>query len=149
MAVLATNKEARHAYRFIETVEAGIKLTGAEVRSAKAGHINLRGSFIRIEGMDAWLCGVHIAPYRPAAGQQKDYQPDHPRKLLMKKSELLRWKGLLSNSGGSTIVPDSFFTKGGLVKVNLAFATGKTKFDKRETIKKRETERTIRRSVDM
>src|SRR3989338_9163672 len=147
MPSLATNKKALFDYQVLEKFEAGIVLTGPEGKAAKAGQINLKGSYAAIDGQSqVWLLGAHISPYKPAAARQIDYQPTKSRKLLLKKSEInyLREK---AREKGLTIMPISVYTKGSLVKVEIGLVKGKKQFDKRESIKKRELDREIRRRV--
>lgn len=152
MKILAQNKEVFYSYKILEKFEAGIVLTGPEVKSAKLGQISLRGSYISVrQGKkpqlpELFLINCHIASYEPAAQTQKNYQPTRERKLLLKRTEIKSLIGKLSQRG-LTIVPLKLYTKKRLVKVELALAQGKTKIDKREQIKKRETERQIRRAL--
>lgn len=144
---LADNRSGLFNYEVIETYQAGIVLTGAEVKSAKGGRVSLKGSYVRLDGNgEAWLIGCSIAPYGPAKGNQQNYLPDHPRKLLLRKKELSAIIGK-NKQKGLTIIPTSVYTKKGLVKVDIALARGKTQADKREKIRKRETERQIRRTL--
>lgn len=144
MKIIQDNKEANFNYQFLETFEAGLVLTGPEVKSAKAGQISLRGSYVSIgpEG-EAWLVNCHISAYQPARGQQADYDPERRRKLLLHKKEIDSLIGK-SRQKGLTIVPTSVYTKKGLIKLGLALARGKSQRDKRETIKKREVQREIK-----
>jgi SsrA-binding protein len=144
MPTLATNKRARFDYDVLEEFEAGIKLSGGEVKSAKGGHVQLDRAHISLRGTDAYLVGAHISYYKPS-GPQTDYDPERPRRLLLHKKELNRLLGK-SKEGGLTIIPISLYTKGDLVKVSVALAKGKKKFEKRETIKNREVDREIRRA---
>jgi len=147
MPTLATNKKALHDYQVLEKLEAGIVLTGPEVKSVKAGQINLKGSYISIDSKSqAWLVDVHVSPYRPATSVQTDYQPNQRRKLLLKKKEIDYLRGK-SKEKGLTILPISVYTKGSLIKLEIAIVKGKKQHDKRETIKKREVDREIRRKL--
>jgi len=147
MPTLATNKKALHDYQVLEKMEAGLVLTGPEVKSAKAGSINLKGSYISIDGASqAWLVGVHIAPYKPARSSQTNYQPNQNRKLLLNKKEINYLRGR-EQERSLTIMPISVYTKGSLIKVELALVRGKKQYDKRETLKKREVDREIRRKL--
>lgn len=146
MPTLATNKQAAHDYEFLESVEAGIVLTGAEVKSAKAGHVTLRGSHVSISPDGALeLVGASISPYAPA-GPDAGYVPDRRRGLLLHAREIDRLRGKLG-AEGLTILPKRVYTKGSLVKVELALARGKKRHDKRAAIKKREADREIRRGL--
>jgi len=147
MSTLATNKKGLHDHQVIEKIEAGIVLSGPEVKSVKAGQINLKGSYISIDGKSqVWLVGAHISAYKPAVSVQTDYQPSGKRKLLIKKKEIdyLRGKG---KEKGLTILPISVYTKGSLIKLELGLVKGKKQRDKREIIKKRESDREIRRKM--
>lgn len=146
MSTLATNKRARHDYIVTDEIEAGIKLTGAEVKSAKLGRFNLSGSYAAIRDNALWLIGAHISPYVKAKGSQQSYDPDRSRKLLLRASELRSLIGTIG-SGGLTIVPLSAYTSGGFVKVKIGVARGKRKADRRESVKKRDAERRARQAT--
>ena len=147
MKEIVSNKGLKTNYDILEKFTAGIVLSGPEVKSIKAGQINLKGSYISVNpGGEVWLVGAHIASYKPAASVQKDYQPNRARKLLLKKEEIDYLKGKL-NQKGLTILPISVYTKGSLIKIELALVKGKKKHDKREALKKREIEREIRRKM--
>ena len=142
MATLAVNKKARFDYEILDTIEGGLKLTGAEVKSAKAGQVQLKGSFLHIQNGELWLKGAYIAPYKPA-GMQEGYDPYQNRKILVHRRELNRLVGK-RQADGLTLVPLSMYTKGGIVKIKFAVAKGKKKYEKRESIKKRDVEREMR-----
>lgn len=147
MPTLATNKKALFDHKIEEEFEAGIVLSGPEVKSVKAGQVNLKGSYISIDGNDeAWLIGAHISAYKPAASVQKTYKPDQKRKLILHKKEIDTLRGR-EKEKGLTILPISVYTKGSLVKLKVALVKGKKLHDKRETIKKRDTDRDIRRQL--
>lgn len=141
MPSLARNKRAFHDYDLFEKVEAGIELTGAEVKSAKAGQVSLKGAYVAVRGGETWLLGAHISSYKPA-GTSKAYDPARTRRLLLKKSELRTLIG--KTQSGLTIVPLSLYTKRGLVKVEIALARGRKQFEKRDAIRKREIRREIK-----
>lgn len=144
MKIIAENRSARHDYEILQTFESGIVLVGHEVKSVKTRGMNLRGAYVRVTPRAAWLLGGHIAPY-PPAGPLPSYDPGRSRKLLLKKRELA---GLLSRiQQGLTIVPLKVYTRLGKIKVEIALARGKKKFEKRAQIKKREAERTIRAAL--
>jgi SsrA-binding protein len=142
MPILALNKRAKFDYELLDTFEGGLKLTGAEVKSAKAGHIQLKGAFLFIKNDELWLKNVFIAKYKPA-GTQESYDPYRDRKVLVHKGELRRLIGK-SRSEGLTIVPVSVYTRRNLVKLDFATARGKKQYEKRETIKKRDMDRQLR-----
>ncbi|MFH0951985.1 MAG: SsrA-binding protein SmpB [Patescibacteria group bacterium] len=146
MPQLAKNRKAFADYDILDKFEAGIALTGPEVKSTKAGQINLKGAYVSLTGDQIWLKQTYISPYRYAKGSQKDYNPDRHRRLLLKRGEI---KSLIGKTGskGLTIIPLSVYTKGGLVKVEIALVTGKKKWDRRADIKKRETDRKINRAL--
>lgn len=145
MPILAKNKKALFNYEILEKLEAGIVLSGQEVKSVKNGHINLKGSYVTVQDEEAWLVNVHISPYK-MAGPMTDYDPVRSRKLLLHKKEIRRILGKLSEKG-LTLVPIKVYTKQGRIKVEIGIAKGKKKEDKRESIKKREQEREMRRMM--
>ena len=132
------NKKASHDYFFLEKFEAGIVLSGAEVKSLKAGNASLADSFVRVVKSEAFLVNAHISPYKMAVNAA--YDPKRERKLLLNKKEIDFLRGKLSSSS-LTIVPTKVYTKHNLVKVEVALAKAKKKVDKRETLKKKELER--------
>ena len=147
MPTLATNKKALADYTVLEKFESGIVLSGPEVKSVKGGQVNLKGSYISITPTrQAYLVGTHISPYRQAAGILVNYDPTQQRKLLLHKRELDYLMGK-SREKGLTILPISVYTKGSLIKVELGLVRGKRQYDKRATIKKRQVERDIRRTM--
>lgn len=147
MPHIATNKKALAEYTVLQKFEAGIALKGPEVKSVKAGQINLKGSYITIDSNGrAWLLGAHISPYKPAAAVQTSYIPTRSRALLLRKKEVDYLRGK-TREKGLTILPISVYTKGSLIKVELAISKGKKQYDKRQSIKKREIDREIRRKL--
>lgn len=147
MPTITTNKKALYDYRVLEKFEAGVVLTGPEVKSVKAGQINLKGSYITIDNKSqTWLVGAHIAPYKPAASIQTNYRPTQNRKLILHTKEIDYLRGK-EKEKGLTILPISVYTKGSLIKIEVALVKGKKQYDKRETIKKRELDREIRRKL--
>jgi len=147
MPTITTNKKALHDYQVLEKIEAGIVLTGPEVKSVKAGQINLKGGYISIDSQSqVWLTGVHIAHYKPAAAVQISYNPSRTRKLLLSKKEINYLRGK-EKERGLTILPISVYTKGNLIKLEIGLVRGKKQYDKRQTIKKREIDREIRRKL--
>ncbi len=131
---LAQNKKARFDYEILDTWQAGIELTGPEVKSARAGHVQLNGSYVVIRGNHASLLNVHISPYKPAA--LNNAEPTRSRKLLLKKAELEKITAQLDT--GLTCVPLSLYLKNNLIKVEIGLAKGKKLHDKRQSIKERE-----------
>lgn len=142
MSTLALNKRAVHDYDLLDKYEGGLVLTGPEVKSAKDGHIQLKGAFVEVRGGELWLKNAHISRYKPA-GEQPTYDPDRNRKVLVHKRELARLLGK-SKTEGLTLIPISVYLSRNLVKLSFAIARGKKQYEKRETIKKREVDREIR-----
>lgn len=143
-APLAQNKKARHDYQILETLEAGLVLTGTEIKSVRERRINLKDGFAQIHNGEAWLMNVHISEY--TQGNRFNHDPLRARKLLLHKKEIQKLTGQTSEKG-ITIVPLKVYLKHGFAKVLLGIAKGKHDYDKRETIKKREQEREIRRTL--
>lgn len=144
MKLLSENRKARFDYEILETFEAGISLTGQEVKSIKSGRANLTGSFVVIKPNSASLLNAQIPPYQPK-NTSPDYKPDQTRQLLLNKKELNYLFG--KTKEGLTIVPLSIYNKGRRIKAEIALARHKKARDKRETIRKRETEREMRRTL--
>jgi len=145
MSVLAENKKAYFNYEILATYEAGIELQGFEVKAVKAGQANLTGAFALIRGGEAWLTNADIPAYQPK-NAPASYEPTRTRRLLLTKKEIKEIVGKMQ-AKKLNLVPLKLFTKNNLVKVALGLARSKKKFDKRETIKKREVQRTIRREA--
>lgn len=149
MPVLATNKKANFDYNFLETYEAGLVLLGHEVKAIKDGHVSLKEAYVSIrkekEHSSLFLVGAHVSRYR-YAGALENYQPTRPRQLLLRQEEIDRLIGKLQ-SDGLTLVPVKLYTKHSLIKVELALAQGKRKFDKREALKKRDVDRQIKTAL--
>jgi len=145
MATFAINKRAKADYKLLETFDAGIKLSGAEVKSVKGGGLKLTGSYVTVNRGQLQLTNAHIAPYKPA-GVQEDYDPKRSRQLLVKKSELRTIAGML-NEKGLTLLALKAYSKKNLVKLEIAVARGKKQFEKRESIKKSEDQRSMRRAL--
>jgi len=143
MAHYAENRKARFNYEILEKYESGIELLGVEVKSVRGGQMSLEGAFVIIRGGEAYLINANIPPYQ-AKNTPKDYDPLRNRKLLLTKKEIAELSGNDKNKS-LTIVPISVYNKGRKIKVEIALVKGKKKFDKRETIKRRETDREIRR----
>ena len=140
---LITNRKASFNYEILDKYVAGLELFGLEVKSLKSGHGSLEGAHITIRGGEAYIVGMFVPPYQPN-NTPKDYDPYRNRKLLLQKNEIL---GLnkVENIKGLTIVPLSVYNRGSKIKLDIATAKGKKKFDKRETIKKRDVNREMRR----
>ena len=145
MNLIYRNKSAFHNYQISDTLEAGLVLSGPEVKSAKKGQIDLKGSYIQVdENSEAWLINSYIAPYKPASTAQKNYNPHQNRKLLLTKKELKTLIGKQKEKG-TAIVPLEIFLKNRFVKIKIGIGTGKKKYDKREAIKKRDFEKRKKR----
>lgn len=142
--VIVTNREARHDYTLFETHEAGIELKGNEVKSLRLGQASLVDSFARTERDGIYLYNCHISPYEQAGRFAAD--PRRPKKLLLHKTEINRLAGQVAQKG-YTLIPLKMYFKRGIAKVEIALAKGKRLYDKRETIKKREAERELRRAM--
>lgn len=142
---LIDNGRVRFDFEILETIEAGLVLLGTEVKSLRAKRGKLEGSHVIIRGGEAFLVGAQIPAFQ-VKNAPKDYDPDHPRKLLITANQMkeLSEKG---DRAGLTIVPLSVYNKGRNLKLSIAIARGKKKFDKREAIKKRDTEREINREL--
>jgi len=145
MAHYAENRKARFDYEILEKYEAGIELLGTEVKSVRGGQMSLEGAFVIIRGGEAFLINANIPPYQ-IKNAPKDYDPLRNRKLLLTKKEIAELARSEKNKS-LTIVPISVYNKGRKIKVEIALVKGKKKFDKRETLKKRDTDREIRRTL--
>jgi SsrA-binding protein len=143
-ANIAENRKAFHDYHILETNEAGIVLLGTEVKAIREGRVNLRDSFARVEKGEIWLYNVNISPYSHRG--YAEHEPLRQRKLLMHRDEIRKLIGKTTEKG-MTLVPLRMYFKSGRVKVAIGLAKGKKDYDKRETIKRRETERETRAAV--
>ena len=144
MTTLATNKRANFDYLISDHYEAGLVLTGQEVKSIRLGHISLKESFVTAKGFELYLTNSHVTPYKYAS-EMKNYDPTRPRKLLLKKSEIKRIIGKI-HTEGLTLVPIQVYTKKRLIKLEFGVGKGKKRFDKRQDIAKREDTRRIKRA---
>lgn len=142
--VVAQNKKARHDYSIVDTIEAGIVLTGTEIKSVRATRIQLKDGYAQIKNGEAWLINVHIAPFEQ--GNIWNQDPDRTRKLLLKKKQITKLQNDLKGTG-MTLVPLKVYLKNGFAKVLLGIVKGKHDYDKRESIKRREQERDIKRII--
>ncbi|PWI57869.1 SsrA-binding protein SmpB [Sulfoacidibacillus thermotolerans] len=141
--IVAQNKKATHDYFIEETFEAGIVLTGTEIKSIRAGKANLKDSYARVEHGEVFLHNLHISPYE--AGNRFNHDPLRTRKLLLTRPEIRKLIGA-SREQGFSLVPLRLYLRGGFCKVELALARGKKNYDKRETIAKRDAAREIERA---
>jgi SsrA-binding protein len=138
------NRRARHEYHILESIEAGLVLTGTEVKSVRDGGASLNEAYARFRDGEAWLLGMHIPPYKQ--GSYSNAEPTRPRKLLLHKAEIARLQSRVAEKG-LTIVPLRLYFTRGLAKVQLGLARGKKFWDKRADVAKRDVEREIARHV--
>ena len=141
---IATNRRARYDYVFEETLEAGMALTGSEVKSMRAGNVQLKDSYATVRDGEAWLVGVYIAPYEMA--REGGHDPERTRKLLLHSAEITRLAAR-TQERGLTLIPIKMYWRGGKAKVLLGLGRGARRYDKREKIKAREMEREARRAM--
>jgi SsrA-binding protein len=142
--VYATNRRAFHEYHILETLEVGIALTGTEIKSVRAGKVNLREAYARVERRELWLHNAHISPYEQ--GNRYNHDPIRPRKLLAHTREIGRLAGRASEQG-NTLIPLRVYDKRGHVKIELAVAKGKHSYDKRQAIAERDARREMDRAT--
>jgi SsrA-binding protein len=142
--LIAENRRARHDYHLLERVEAGLVLTGTEVKSLREGRVTLANSFADIRDGEAWLLGVEIAVYDH--GNRANHEPDRPRKLLLHRREIDSLYGMVREKG-LTVVPTRLYFKDGRAKVELAVARGKEQRDKRRDVADRDAKRQIERAI--
>jgi SsrA-binding protein len=140
----AGNRRALHEYQILESLEVGIALTGTEIKSVRAGRVNLREAYARVERGELWLYNAHISPYE--AGNRYNHEPMRKRKLLAHTREIGRLAGKAAESG-NTLVPLKIYDRKGHVKVDLAVARGKRSYDKRASLAERDARREIERAV--
>jgi SsrA-binding protein len=145
MPSYAENRKAKFNYEILDKYEGGLELLGTEVKSVRGGRMSLEGAFVIVRGGEAYLINANIPPYQPK-NAPKDYDPLRNRKILLTKKELSELAGADKNKS-LTIVPLSVYNKGKKVKLEFALVKGKKTYDKRENIKKRETDREIRREL--
>ncbi len=138
--IIVTNRKAYHDYYIEDTVEAGLVLTGTEIKSIRQGRVNIRDAYARPENGELWLVNAHIAPYKE--GNRYNHDPTRPRKLLLHKDEIIDFSNKISKKG-LTIVPLKLYLKKGFAKVELGLARGKKLHDKRKAIIQHQTEREL------
>jgi len=141
---VATNRRARHDYRIVERLEAGIALTGSEVKSLRAGRASLSEAFARVRGGEVWLEQMHVPPYEQ--GEKRGYDPIRARKLLLHRREIERLAAQ-QNEQRLAIVPLRVYFSHGLAKVELGMGRGKQRFEKRQAIAERDSQREIERAT--
>jgi SsrA-binding protein len=142
--IIAQNRRARHDFIFLETIEAGLVLTGTEIKSIRDNKVNLRGSHVSVRDGEMWLMNANIAEY--THGNRENHEPTRPRKLLLHRREINRLSGKLQGTG-LTLIPTKLYLKRGRAKVEIALARGKKKYDKRADLAKRDSERKIERAL--
>jgi len=143
--IISDNRQARHLYEILKTYKAGIELRGTEVKSLRAGKVNLRDGYALLKNGEAWLLNVHIPPY-DASSQYFNHHPRRSRKLLLHNWEIRKLIGQVEQKG-LTLVPLKMYMKGSWVKISLGLARGKKLHDKRETLKRRQDERDMARAL--
>jgi SsrA-binding protein len=141
---VATNRKAYHDYFVEETYEAGIALTGTEIKSIRAGRVNLRDSYAQVKSGEIWLQNAHVSPYEH--GNRANHDPKRPRRLLMHKREILRLQASVQERG-YTLIPLRVYLKDNRAKIEIGLARGKKLYDKRATIAQRDSDRAIRRAL--
>jgi len=144
MKMIATNRKAYHNYHVLDSLEAGIVLTGTEIKSIRAGRVSLGDAYVKPEGGELWLLNAHIARYE--AGSYQSHVPTRPRKLLLHRKEIDSLTSQIVEKG-LTLVPLKLYIKGGIAKTEIALAKGKKLYDKRESIARRESKRKIERAL--
>lgn len=141
---IATNRKALHDYFIEDSYEAGIALTGTEIKSVRAGRVSLRDGFVQIRKGEAWLINVHISPYD--FGNRENHEPRRERKLLLHRQEIRKLQGKVAERGW-TVVPLSMYLKHGRAKIEIALVRGKRLYDKRDAVAERDADRDLRRAV--
>jgi SsrA-binding protein len=143
-STVAVNRRGRYEYEILDSIEAGLALLGSEVKAIREGHATITEGYARFVDGELWLYNVHIGPYGPA---RENHEPRRPRKLLLQRRQLKRWEEALQEQPRTTIIPLRMYLHNGLVKVEIGLARGKRSYDKRESIKKREADRSIQRAL--
>jgi len=141
---ITVNRKAYHDYHILESMEAGIVLTGTEIKSIRSGRVNIRDAYAKPEAGELWLVNAHIASYQAAS--QFNHEPNRPRKLLLHRRQIDELSGMVTQKG-LTLVPLKLYIKRGVAKLELGVAKGKKLHDKREAMARRETEREIGRAL--
>lgn len=143
--IISDNRQARYLYEILETYEAGIELTGTEVKSIRAGRVNLQDGYALLRNGEAWLINAHISPYT-ASGQYFNHEPRRTRKLLLHRLEIRKLIGKVEQQG-LTLIPLKMYFKRGWVKISIGLCRGKKVHDKREDLKRRQDQRDIQRAM--
>lgn len=142
--IVSHNRRASHDYELGETYEAGIVLTGTEIKSVRLNKVDLKRGYARVKDGEVWLYDIHISPYEQ--GNRENHEPERPRKLLLHKREIAKLFRLIKEKG-ITLVPTKMYLKDGRAKIEIAVATGKKSFDKRESLAKKDSQRQIERAL--
>ncbi len=142
--IIATNRKARHEYTIEDTLEAGLVLTGTEIKSIRAGRANIQEAYVVVLEGELWVLNMHISLYDP--GHKENHEPLRPRKLLMHRREINRWADQVQQRG-YTLIPLRLYLRRGRAKLEVALARGKKLYDKRQSISERETRRHIDREL--
>ena len=144
--VVATNRRARREFDLLDTWEAGLVLRGSEVKSLRESKVQIAESFVRSEGKELWLVGLHVAPYSGTGSPTSGHDPDRPKKLLLHRTEISRIVGRMDREG-LTVVPLRLYFSNGRAKVEIALARGRRLRDQRQELAKREAEREAERAI--
>ena len=144
--VVATNRRARREFDLLDTWEAGLVLRGSEVKSLRESKVQIAESFVRSEGKELWLVGLHVAPYSATGSPASGHDPDRPKKLLLHRTEISRIVGRMDREG-LTVVPQQLYFSKGRAKVEIALARGRRLRDQRQELAKREAEREAERAI--
>jgi SsrA-binding protein len=142
--VVATNRRARHEYAIEEILEVGVVLTGTEIKSVRAGHVNIQDAYVTPKAGEMWALNMHISPYDP--GHREQHEPLRPRKLLMHKRQIEKW-GEEVQRKGLTIIALRMYLKRGRAKMEIALARGKKLYDKRQDIAEKDAQRRMDRAM--
>lgn len=143
-ATLAQHRRARFDYEILQSYDAGIALLGSEVKSIRSGHATIGEGYCRFQDGELWLFNVHIAPYNPA---RDNHEPTRPRKLLMHRRELIRLQTAMDEQPRTTVIPLRLHLSHGIIKAEIGLAKGKRSYDKRDSIREREADRTMQRAI--
>jgi SsrA-binding protein len=143
--IVTDNRQARYLYEILETYEAGVQLTGTEIKSIRAGRVNLKDGYALIRNGEAWLINVHISPYE-ASGSYFNHDPRRTRKLLLNRKEINKLIGLVEQKG-LTLVPLKMYFKNSWIKISIGLGRGKKLHDKRESLKQKQDQRDMARAL--
>ncbi|MFA5356200.1 MAG: SsrA-binding protein SmpB [Candidatus Omnitrophota bacterium] len=143
--LISSNKKARRDYEVLETLECGIELKGSEVKSLRAGKMNMEDSFARVEKNEVILYNTHISPYVQAS--YLNVEPKRPRRLLLRKAQIIKLEGKIAQKGFTLVPLKAYFNDRGFAKIELALCKGKKLYDRRETIKRKEVDLEMRRAI--